>query len=259
MATRPSIKEVARQRGRLLGTVSNVLNRPELVADGHPAPGARRHHRARLRPQRLGPPAARRAQPADRHRRARRGQPVLHRRRPRRGGRRRAAGVVVVVCNSGEDAGREQPPPRPAGGAAGPGRAHHPGRRRPELAAGAAHRSAAPRSCWSTAARAGTTAARWPSTTCSAGGSPASTCSSRATSGSPSSAARSASPGAPTGTRLRRRPCAGRPSCSVVDTPNLTVAAGRAAAGRDRRPAAANGRPRSSAPTTCSPSACCRR
>ena len=65
MAT-TNIKEVARRAGVSVGTVSNVLNRPEVVADDHPRAGAGRDRRARLRPQRLGPPAARRPQPDDR-------------------------------------------------------------------------------------------------------------------------------------------------------------------------------------------------
>ena len=41
-----------------LGTVSNVLNRPDKVAASHPASGAGRHRGAGLRPQRRRPPAA---------------------------------------------------------------------------------------------------------------------------------------------------------------------------------------------------------
>ena len=88
MADAPvSIREVAALAGVSLGTVSNVLNRPDVVGRADPQPGPGGHQAARLHPQRVRAPAARRPQPDDRPGRARRGQPVLHRRGPRGRGR----------------------------------------------------------------------------------------------------------------------------------------------------------------------------
>ena len=139
--------------------------------------------------------------------------------------------------------------PRAARGAAGPGRAHHAGRRRPRLAAGAADRARHPGGAGRPRLRAGTTGARSRSTTCSAAGSPASTWSSRATGGSPSSAARSPSRRSPTGTPgfaaalptraelprrahaqpdRRRRPAGRRarsPTCPPADRPTAVFCA----------------------------------
>ena len=88
MADTPvSIREVAALAGVSLGTVSNVLNRPEVVAEPTRTRvqaaikqlGFIRNESARQ--LRAGP------EPHDRAGRPGRRQPVLHRRRPRRGGR----------------------------------------------------------------------------------------------------------------------------------------------------------------------------
>ena len=260
MAT-TSIKEVARQAGVSLGTVSNVLNRPEVVAETHPAAGARRHHRARLRAQRLGPAAAGRPQP---HRRRSwcstwptRSSPTWSA-APRRRSRRPAR--VAVVCNSGEDAARERrhldllEEQRVQGVLITPvdgGRDSRLAQPRP---------AAASRSSWSTAGRASATAARSRSTTSSADGSPATTCASRATSavafvGGPLSIPQVADRQQGLHRRAARR--RRRPYRRHAHADRRRRSPGR---GGDRRPRRRpSGRPRSSAPTTCSPSACCRR
>ena len=80
---RASVKDVAAAAGVSLGTVSNVLNRPDRVSPDDPGAGRAGDGRARLRAQRVGPaaPAPARSRTLGlRH--ARRRQPVLHRRRP---------------------------------------------------------------------------------------------------------------------------------------------------------------------------------
>ena len=57
------VKDVAAAAGVSLGTVSNVLNRPELVAPTTRAKVEQAMDRARVRPQRVRPPTARRQQP----------------------------------------------------------------------------------------------------------------------------------------------------------------------------------------------------
>ncbi|WP_372345661.1 LacI family DNA-binding transcriptional regulator [Streptomyces sp. KL116D] len=59
MAQSVGIKDVARAAGVSVGTVSNVINRPDTVADETRSPGRRGHRPARLRPQRIGAAAAR--------------------------------------------------------------------------------------------------------------------------------------------------------------------------------------------------------
>ena len=147
------------------------------------------------------------------------------------GGRARSAGAVVVVCNSGEDPGPGAPPPRPARGAAGPGRAHHPGRRRPRLPAGQLiargipvvlvdrgsghhHRCSVAVDDVLGGRLAGAHLRR------AAG-----------TAGSPSSADRPRSAGRRPARRRSPLRSARAASCGVVETPSLTVAAGRRAAG----------------------------
>ena len=82
------IKDVASRAGVSVGTVSNVLNRPQRVSEATQRQGVASDRRPRVHPQRVRPPAARRTQSHDRLSRARRHQPVLHRRRPRGRGRR---------------------------------------------------------------------------------------------------------------------------------------------------------------------------
>ena len=103
-----SIRDVAGHAGVSVGTVSNVLNRPDTVSEDDPPTGPRRHRRPRLRPQRVGPPAARRPQPDHRAGRPRHRQPVLHRRGPRgRGDRPTPQGLAVILCNSDDRPAKE--------------------------------------------------------------------------------------------------------------------------------------------------------
>ncbi len=124
------IKEVAARAGVSVGTVSNVLNRPDVVAE----PTRRRvpagDRPARLRAQRTGPPATRRAEQDDRLRHARRGQPVLHRRRQgHRGGRQseRRRAVHLQQRQRRVTRGRLPRTAAPAAGARGARHAGRPG------------------------------------------------------------------------------------------------------------------------------------
>ena len=103
-----SVREVAAAASVSVGTVSNVLNRPEKVAPDTVARvmaaidelGFVRNDAARqLRAGRSR---------SDRARRARRAEPVLHRRRPRRGGRAAEDGMTILLGNSDENADRER-------------------------------------------------------------------------------------------------------------------------------------------------------
>ena len=258
--TTTSIKEVARHAGVSLGTVSNVLNRPEVVSeatrqrvlDAIEELGYVRNDSARqLR-------AGRSRTVGDRG--ARRGQPVLHRRRPRRRGRRprpparwwssatavrtRPANAATSTCSrsSGSRAcssPRSTAVPTPGSSSWSAG---------------------VPRSCWSTAAPAAATAARSPSTTYSAAGSPASTCVAQghrrvAFVGGPFSIPQVAD---------RREgflaAVAGRVEVRMAATPEPDRGRRPPGVGGDRRPGRPRtARPRCSAPTTCWRSACCRR
>ena len=239
-----SIKEVARHAGVSLGTVSNVLNRPDLVAAATRQRVLDAIADAGLRPQRLRPPTARRPQP---HRRASwcwtwptRSSPTWSA-APRRRSRRRRGGRGLQ-----QRRGRRPraPPPGAAGGAAGARRAHHAGRRSPGLPAGAAHRprhaggAGGPRlgPARPVLGRRRRRARRPPRR--------GRTCWTRATTASPSSAARStiaqvADRHAGAAAAL---PPAAPPSCGSPPPPNLTVAAGRRRR-RDRRPARPASRP----------------
>ena len=169
----------------------------------------------------------------------------------------------MIVCNSASDAGREAALPRPARRAAGAGRADHPdGRLSPRLDAfrrrGIPARARRPRRGRHR------TSARSPSTTSSAGAWPPSTSSSAghrriAFVGGPPACRRSQRP-------ARRRAAAVREACGSDDALTVLPPAqphrGRRPGRRPRgspacRPAV--GPPRSSAPTTCSRSACSRR
>ena len=99
VAPQSSVKDVAAAAGVSLGTVSNVLNRPERVSARHPRAGRAGDGRAGLRAQRVGPPAPGRHQPHARLRDARRRQPVLHRRRPGHRGRGRG-GRTSPCCSA---------------------------------------------------------------------------------------------------------------------------------------------------------------
>ena len=149
-----SIKDVAARAGVSLGTVSNVLNRPDRSRADDPATGSRRRSPssatcATSRPGSCAPGSSRAHRPTSMLDAA---QPVLHRRRPRAPRtppRRPASRCSSATATRTPTASA---PPRPAPGAAGPGRAHHPGRpRRPALDERRRARHA--RSCSSTAAR----------------------------------------------------------------------------------------------------------
>ena len=254
-----SIKEVARQAGVSLGTVSNVLNRPEVVAETTRQRVLDTIAALGLRAQRLGPAAAGRAQPHRGDRGARRGQPVLHRRGTGRRGGDRGGRIAGGGVQQRRGRRPRAPPSRPARAAAGPGRAHHAGGRRAGRRAGPPGQPRDPggpgrprlgparpllgrgRRCprWTDGRRppagAGPRRGRVRRRTDvdPAGGRPAQGLHRRAA-------------------RSRRRPYRRHAHADRRRRPP-----GR---GGDRRPRpAASGRPPSSAPTTCSPSACCRR
>ena len=122
-----SIREVAALAGVSLGTVSNVLNRPEVVAE----PTRTRVQAAIKELGFIRNESARQLragrQPHHRAGRSRRGQPVLHRRGAGRGGRgeRGRAGRDPVQQRRPE--GQGVPLPRSAGRAPGPGHPDHAG------------------------------------------------------------------------------------------------------------------------------------
>ena len=136
----PGIKEVAALAAVSVGTVSNVLNRPEQVAPRDPGAGPASHGGARLRAQRVGPAAACRPEQCPGLRDARRHQPVLHRRGPRGRGGCGAGRPVGVPLQQRQPAGTraQLPPPPPA--AARAGHPHHPPRPRAPVAVGGGRR-----------------------------------------------------------------------------------------------------------------------
>ena len=189
-ASTTGIKDVAARAGVSVGTVSNVLNRPERVSETDPSQGAAGDRRARLRPQRVradscAPGAAGRSPTS--------GSPSPTRSSPTWPGASRRSpasnGMAVFLCNSDGDPSREADylemlleqrvrgvlvsPFDPADAAA---RAAAPARDRrwcsSSATAGAGLVQRRPSTTW--------TAARWRSPICS----------SRATGASPSSAAR---------------------------------------------------------------------
>ena len=89
-----------RAAGVSLGTVSNVLNRPERVSARDPDAGRAGDGRPRLRPQRVGPAAARRPQPDAGLRGARRHATRSSPTSPQARGGRRGAGLSLFLCNS---------------------------------------------------------------------------------------------------------------------------------------------------------------
>ena len=152
------VKDVAAPAGVSLGTVSNVLNRPDRVAattrdTGRVGDAPRSASCATSRPGSCAPGRSR----AHRLRRARRRQPVLHRRRPGHRGRRRAAGPLGRALQQRRGRRPRARLPRPARGAAGPRHPDHAGRPRRPAARRARRRAASP-SCSSTATRAGAAA-----------------------------------------------------------------------------------------------------
>ena len=103
------VKDVAALAGVSLGTVSNVLNRPDRVSADDPGQGRVGDGRARLRAQRVGPAAARRAAaarwPTWCSTPATRSSPTSPRasRTPPR-----TADLSVFICNSDDRADRER-------------------------------------------------------------------------------------------------------------------------------------------------------
>ena len=133
VAKASSVKDVAALAHVSLGTVSNVLNRPERVSPRHPGEGRAGHARPRVRPQRVRPPAARRAEPHAGLRPARRPQPLLHRRRAGRELAAESAGLSLFLCHSDNRAAREGDylgAPRASSGCRGSCHARRPQRRR---------------------------------------------------------------------------------------------------------------------------------
>ncbi len=127
----PSVKDVAAVAGVSLGTVSNVLNRPDRVSDATRVRVERAMAELGFVRNEWRPPAPSGQQPHARLRDAGRDEPVLHRRRPGcRGHRRRGRPLAVPLQ-------QRQPPrpgaglPQPVAGAARAGGADH--ARRPGL------------------------------------------------------------------------------------------------------------------------------
>ena len=264
----PGIKDVATRAGVSVGTVSNVLNRPDVGQRAHPAAGAGRHRRrsGSCATSRPGSCATARSRTLG-LRRARPAQPVLHRRRPGRGGRGpRGRARALPLQQRGGRGPRGRVPRHPAR-AAGAGRAHHAGGQRADAAAHACRDRGVPVVLVDRARRRpdrvvqrrgrrrrGRRPRRRP--TCSSWGTPRIGVRRR-----PDSIAQVAD-------RHRRR-AARAASAPGVDADALVVLE-TAALDRRRGPAggrsASSGLPaappadrRRSAPTTCSPSASCRR
>ena len=252
------VKDVAARAGVSLGTVSNVLNRPDRVS----AATRERVERAMAELGFVRNESARQLRAGKSRTLAYvmldAAQPVLHRRGPGHRARGRGGGPLAVPLQQQQPRRARGSAPRPARAAAGPGHPGHPGG--PGVA-----------DCSTRSPRRGTpvvivdrtrgttTSARSPSTTSWAAGWRSSTSSTAATSGSRSSAARSHSARSATGSRGPGRP-GPRPACPRGPRRD-----------RDRRPDVAEGRgpasgwpgcrraggrrPRS-APTTWSRSAC---
>ena len=103
-----SVRDVAAVAAVSVGTVSNVLNRPDKVAPATAERVLAAIDEPRVRPQRRRPAAAGRPEPQHRAGRPRHPQPVLHRHRAR-GAEERAAekGMTLLVGSSQEDPDRE--------------------------------------------------------------------------------------------------------------------------------------------------------
>ena len=244
-----SVKDVAAAAGVSLGTVSNVLNRPDRVRPATREKVERAMVELGFVRNEVGPPAPGRHQPhaglRDARRAATRSSPTSRRASRTRP---RASGLSLFICNSAGSRRARAGPPRAPAAAAGAGDPDHPGRpggRDPGRHRAARHsrrdRRPHPREPGSSA--------RSPSTTCSAAGSRSSTSSTAVTPGSRSSAARRGWVRSRTAGPARRPPGtmqASRPtSSSLLGTDELTVAAGREAGERllglpaRRRPTAA--------------------
>ena len=231
-----SVKDVAAARRRL---PRHRLQRAEPARPGqpgHPRAGAAGDGRARLRAQRVRPPAAGRHQPHPGLRDARRQQPVLHRRRPGHRGRGRGRRAVAGALQQRQPRRPRAVPPRTCSSSSG-SRASWSPRSTPspptldELA-----RRGTPVVRRRPAPRRPVASARSRSTTCSAAGSRSSTSSTGATPGSRSSAARPTSARSATGSRAPATPGT-PPACpprtwSSSTTSALTVAEGREAGQR---------------------------
>ena len=176
--------------GVSLGTVSNVLNRPERVSAAHPRSGSSRRWPssascATSRPASCAPGTSRTLA----YVMLDATQPVLHRRRAgHRGLAAEAADLSLFICNSDNRADREAAHLAHLAAAAGAGHPDHPGRPRGADASTPIAERGTPAGDRRPHPRRRHASARSPSTTCSAAGWPSSTSSTGATRGSPSSA-----------------------------------------------------------------------
>ena len=176
-----SIKDVAAAAGVSVGTVSNVLNRPDAVRPTTRAKVEAAIARARLRPQRVGPPARGRTQPHAGLPRPRRVEPLLHRRHAGDRGGRQDREPLALHLQQRPGRRPRGPVPRAAHPAARARRPHHGDRLRQPTAGPTARRRVSPSSSSTGRRRTPTTGARWASTTSPVASSPSATSSSQAT------------------------------------------------------------------------------